>query len=428
MKNMHSLKKKYFSIAILIMATIFSIYNIFNYNTKPASATATIYVTGVDTSHTDGTFNTGEIIDIVLTYNQQIQVDTSGGVPTISLNSGGSAIYYSYNNFTIIFRYTVGLGDSSPDLTYNSTGSLSLNGGKITKNNTPEFSVDLTLPNPTVFQNAHAITINTTPKTFTLTYTANANGSITGTSPQTVDQGSDGSGVTATPDAGYHFTSWSDGITTASRTDTNIQHDITVSASFAADEVNDTTSSTTSTTSTTTTTLRQEEEDNTTTTTTTTTSSTTTTTIQSNTGWVGGSSGGSSRQGQVLGATTQNSDGLDQLLEVLKRLILEFQRINGCIPQKWAEYFIDKTILNICSDATPTTTTTSVSNLPNEIEELEEQIDEKQIDEEKLPELTADIGSIIKTPCLNNHIICIIISAILIILIVGLKARLSNKK
>ena len=41
--------------------------------------------------------------------------------------------------------------------------------------------------------------------TYTLTYIAGANGSISGTNPQTVNDGANGSSVTATPAAGYHW-------------------------------------------------------------------------------------------------------------------------------------------------------------------------------------------------------------------------------
>jgi hypothetical protein len=77
------------------------------------------------------------------------------------------------------------------------------------------------------------VTANFAINTYTLTYTAGANGSISGTSPQTVNHGADGSQVTAVPDTGYHFVSWSDGVLTASRTDTNVTDDITVTANFA---------------------------------------------------------------------------------------------------------------------------------------------------------------------------------------------------
>ena len=71
---------------------------------------------------------------------------------------------------------------------------------------------------------------------WTLTYNAGAGGSITGTTPQTVASGADGSQVTAVPNAGYRFVRWSDGVMTASRTDTNVTADINVTAIFAPSE------------------------------------------------------------------------------------------------------------------------------------------------------------------------------------------------
>ena len=68
---------------------------------------------------------------------------------------------------------------------------------------------------------------------WTLTYNAGAGGSISGTTPQTVDYGANGSEVTAVPNTGYRFVRWSDGVMTASRTDTNVTADITVTAMFA---------------------------------------------------------------------------------------------------------------------------------------------------------------------------------------------------
>jgi hypothetical protein len=69
---------------------------------------------------------------------------------------------------------------------------------------------------------------------FTLTYTAGAHGSISGTSPQLVSLGESGTEVTAVADPGYHFVDWGDGVLTASRTDTNVTGGITVTASFAS--------------------------------------------------------------------------------------------------------------------------------------------------------------------------------------------------
>jgi hypothetical protein len=70
---------------------------------------------------------------------------------------------------------------------------------------------------------------------FTLTYTAGTNGRISGQSPQTVLKGGNGTTVTAVPDSGYHFSSWSDSSTTNPRTDTAVNSDLGVTAIFAAD-------------------------------------------------------------------------------------------------------------------------------------------------------------------------------------------------
>jgi hypothetical protein len=69
----------------------------------------------------------------------------------------------------------------------------------------------------------------------TLTYTAGANGTISGTTPQAIlSYGANGTLVTAVADVGYHFVKWSDNnSTTAARTDTDVQGDITTTASFA---------------------------------------------------------------------------------------------------------------------------------------------------------------------------------------------------
>ena len=70
---------------------------------------------------------------------------------------------------------------------------------------------------------------------YTLTYTAGADGTISGTTPQTVNHDADGTLVTAVPNTGYHFVSWSDGYPTAARTDLNVIASKSVTASFAID-------------------------------------------------------------------------------------------------------------------------------------------------------------------------------------------------
>jgi hypothetical protein len=70
--------------------------------------------------------------------------------------------------------------------------------------------------------------------TYSLTYDASVGGSVSGISPQTVDQGSNGTTVTAVPDIGYRFASWSDGVLTPARRDMSVGATITVTANFAA--------------------------------------------------------------------------------------------------------------------------------------------------------------------------------------------------
>ncbi len=80
------------------------------------------------------------------------------------------------------------------------------------------------------------VTANFAINEYTLSYIAGANGSVTGTTSQTVSYGSNGTEVTAVPDKGYHFVSWSDGVTTPARTDANITGNISVTANFAINE------------------------------------------------------------------------------------------------------------------------------------------------------------------------------------------------
>ena len=67
---------------------------------------------------------------------------------------------------------------------------------------------------------------------YTLTYTAGLGGYIEGNESQIVQNGESGQTVTAVAYEGYEFVGWSDDVTTAERTDTNVTEDITVTAIF----------------------------------------------------------------------------------------------------------------------------------------------------------------------------------------------------
>ena len=67
---------------------------------------------------------------------------------------------------------------------------------------------------------------------YTLTYTTDGNGAISGSTPQTVITGGSGTAVTAAPNLNYHFVQWSDASIANPRTDTNVTANISVQAQF----------------------------------------------------------------------------------------------------------------------------------------------------------------------------------------------------
>lgn len=66
----------------------------------------------------------------------------------------------------------------------------------------------------------------------TVTYLAEEGGRIEGTAVQTIEKGADTTQVTAVANAGYTFSKWSDGVTTAARKDTNVTASRQVRALF----------------------------------------------------------------------------------------------------------------------------------------------------------------------------------------------------
>lgn len=67
---------------------------------------------------------------------------------------------------------------------------------------------------------------------FKLTYWAGVGGTLSGVASQTIEKGKDGTAVTAKANEYYEFVQWSDGLTTATRQDTNVTASISVTAQF----------------------------------------------------------------------------------------------------------------------------------------------------------------------------------------------------
>ena len=68
---------------------------------------------------------------------------------------------------------------------------------------------------------------------YTVSYHAGEGGTITGETTQTITEGGNASEVIAVPLMDYQFTTWSDGLLTASRTDENVSANLDLTASFA---------------------------------------------------------------------------------------------------------------------------------------------------------------------------------------------------
>jgi hypothetical protein len=72
---------------------------------------------------------------------------------------------------------------------------------------------------------------------YNITYSAAEGGRIHGTTQQTLSAGANGSPVTAIANPGYRFVTWSDGLSTATRTATDVKADLQVTAQFRRNEL-----------------------------------------------------------------------------------------------------------------------------------------------------------------------------------------------
>lgn len=102
-------------------------------------------ITSVSSGLANGAYKTGTQIDLSIVFSKVVIVN--GGSPSLDLNSGvgAKASYLSgSNSTTLVFRYTVGAGDSSTDLNYPLTTSLTLNSA--TLRDSSGNNASLTLP------------------------------------------------------------------------------------------------------------------------------------------------------------------------------------------------------------------------------------------------------------------------------------------
>lgn len=109
-------------------------------------------VTNVTASNTDDTYKVDAVISIQVTFSTPVSVDTTGGTPTLTLETGTTDRKASYvsgsGTNTLTFEYTVQADDASSDLDYTATTALALNGGTIKNSKGDQAEADLTLPTP----------------------------------------------------------------------------------------------------------------------------------------------------------------------------------------------------------------------------------------------------------------------------------------
>lgn len=127
--------------------------------------TAAPTVTGVSSTATDGSYDVAAVIPITVTFNKAVNVT---GTPRIELETGTTDRFGDYasgtGTATLTFNYTVQSGDTSADLDYKATNSLTLNGGTIKSLTGVDATLTLASPGATgSLGNAKAIVISTTP-------------------------------------------------------------------------------------------------------------------------------------------------------------------------------------------------------------------------------------------------------------------------
>ena len=92
-------------------------------------------VLSVTSSSDNDTYKIGDTVNVQVVFSEVVNVNTSGGTPKLTLETGTSDRAVNYTSGTgtdtLLFAYTVQQGDTSDDLNYASTTALALNGGTI---------------------------------------------------------------------------------------------------------------------------------------------------------------------------------------------------------------------------------------------------------------------------------------------------------
>lgn len=182
----------------------------------PGSEQSTYFSSGVLTS---SIFDTGSSSTFGnLSYGATAPASTSVNVKVRSASNSDMSDSTDFSSCSVI--------SSGSSL---STGNCVTNGQRYL-----QYQVSLATSNNNLTPVFQSLTLQYSPvPTYTLSYSAGADGTLSGNLYQTVNAGASGSVVIAQPDPGFHFAGWSDGLTTSLRSDTNVSQDIGVTANFS---------------------------------------------------------------------------------------------------------------------------------------------------------------------------------------------------
>ena len=154
-------------------------------------------VSNVTSTKANGTYGVGENIPVTVTFSESVNVDTSGGTPYITLETGTKDRNARYDSgsgsATLIFKYMVQAGDNSSDLDYTSTTALKENYGEIKDSAGNAATLTLPIPSypgslgynkdiviattaPTVTVTPTGTSTNSSPITFTMTFSKSVTG------------------------------------------------------------------------------------------------------------------------------------------------------------------------------------------------------------------------------------------------------------
>ena len=161
----------------------------------------------------------GRRVDIDVTSNKSVSASFAKNTYLISYIAGSGGTISGATTQSVLFGETSSSVTAVPDSGYE---FISWNDG----------STSASRSDVATSHGGYTATFAPAGISYTLTYSAGSGGTISGVATQTVANGASGSAVTATPNSGYTFSAWSDGSTSASRTDIGTAN-ISVSATFA---------------------------------------------------------------------------------------------------------------------------------------------------------------------------------------------------